>query len=882
MTYSLRLPYAHLIYAKIIFAAIEAQSAPDPPRGNRRMARFVVRSAAPGRAVGPGVGRRDGVGVRDAVRGTRCGARCGAWTPIARRPAYPRRHGCARAHGSGGPVGSSGALTRSVRRLLGRPGTVAPTSLRPLVRRAAERESALRELSDARLRAAADALRTRAAAGAWDDDALVELCALGREAGYRTLGERAFDVQLLGVLSLLRGTVVEMATGEGKTLVGALAAAGFAMQGRRVHVLSVNDYLARRDAEWMRPIYELLGVRVAHVTQDATHAQRRTAYAQDVVHVAVGEVGFDTLRDRLRTDATELVLPEPDVAIVDEADAVLIDEARIPLVLAGGVASGPDEAEAARVVADLVEGRHYEAETDGMTVHLTDAGVSAVERALGVDNLFALGMDTRLSQVNVALYASVLLRRDVDYLVREGRISLVDANRGRVAQRQRWPDGLHAAVEAKEGLVAGPRGEVLDQMIVQDLIGGYPTVAGMTGTAVIVAEQLREFYRLETGDLPTNLPCVRIDEPDRLYDGEQSRDAALIDLIERTHATGRPILVGTRDVAKSEQIGAALRESGLRCAVLNARDDSREAAIIADAGGIGAITVSTQMAGRGTDIRLGGIDGADHERVAELGGLLVVGVGRYPTRRLDDQLRGRAGRQGDPGTSVFLTSLDDESITRHAFDPPPRPTRVEADGRIRDASVRRWVEQAQRVAEGALLEGHRTTWRYNRQLRLQREEVLELRHRVLHGDEAARVLADLRPERWAELLDAVGESVLAEAARQLFLYELDEAWSEHLARTADLREGIHLRALGRQNPIDAFHAETQRAFVPLISRARTAAADRLATAHITESGLDTERSDIQRPSSTWTYMIHDQPFASMEDPFLTTIAKRVRAGAGED
>ncbi|MFI6584268.1 accessory Sec system translocase SecA2 [Embleya sp. NPDC050493] len=789
-------------------------------------------------------------------------------------------------------MGSSGALTRSVRRFLGRPGTVGSTGLRPLVRRAGEREPALRALTDAELRAAVDVLRSRAAArdeagtrkasaASWDDDALVELCALGREAAHRALGERAFDVQLLGMLGLLRGTVVEMATGEGKTLVGALAAAGFAIRGRRVHVLSVNDYLARRDAEWMRPVYELLGVQAGYVTQESTHAERRAGYARDVVHVAVGEVGFDTLRDRLRTAAAELVLPEPDVAIVDEADAVLIDEARIPLVLAGGVAAGSDEAEAARVVRGLVDGLHFEAEADGMTVHLTDAGVTEVERALGVDNLFALGMDARLSQINVALYASVLLRRDVDYLVRDGRIRLVDANRGRLAQRQRWPDGLHAAVEAKEGLVVGPRGEVLDQLIVQDLIGGYPTVAGMTGTAVIVAEQLREFYRLETGDLPPNVPCVRVDEPDRLYHDEASRDAALIDLIERTHATGRPILVGTRDVAKSEQIGATLRESGLHCAVLNARDDSREAAIIADAGAVGAITVSTQMAGRGTDIRLGGRDGADHERVAELGGLLVVGVGRYATRRLDDQLRGRAGRQGDPGTSVFLTSLDDESITRHASDPPPRSARVEDDGRIRDASVRRYVEQVQRVAEGALLDGHRTTWRYNRQLRLQREEVLDLRRRVLHGDEAARVLADLRPERWAELSDAVGESVLAEAARQILLHDLDAAWSEHLARTADLREGIHLRALGRQNPIDAFHAETQRAFVPLIDRAREAAAEHLDTAHITEAGLDAERSDIQRPTSTWTYMVRDHPFTSMDEPFLTTIGKRLRSTGRE-
>lgn len=731
-------------------------------------------------------------------------------------------------------MGSSGALARSVRRLLGRPGSVQPTGLRPLVRRAGEREAALRELSDAGLREAADALRSRVqgADGRWDDDASVEVCALGREAARRALGERAFDVQLVGVLSLLRGTVVEMATGEGKTLVGALAAAAFALRGRRVHVLSVNDYLARRDAEWMGPVYDLLGVSVAHVTQESTRRERRDAYARDVVHVAVGEVGFDTLRDRLCTDSADVVLPDPDVAIVDEADAVMIDEARIPLVLAGGIDPGTSDAEVARAVAGLVEGRHYEADAGGLTVHLTDAGVAEVERALGVADLYALGMEVRFSQVNVALYASVLLRRDVDYLVTEGSVRLVDANRGRVAQRRRWPDGLHAAVEAKEGLTVGPRGEVLDQLIVQDLIAGYPTVCGMTGTAVIVAEQLREFYRLETGALPTNLPCVRVDEPDRLYAGREARDAALIDLIERTHATGRPVLVGSRDVSTSERIGAALRDLGLNCAVLNARDDTEEAAIIAGAGAIGAITVSTQMAGRGTDIRLGGPDGADHDQVADLGGLLVIGVGRYHTRRLDDQLRGRAGRQGDPGTSVFLTGLDDDLITRHAPDVPDVST-ADADGPIDDDAARRHVEHAQRVAEGALLDTHRTTWRYNRQLHLQREEVLAHRREVLHGDTAADLLEERRPDRWARLRETVGEAVLAEAARQILLYELDRAWSDHLGFTTELREGIHLRALGRQSPIMAFHAETQHAFATLITRAHRRAAESFDTAHIT-------------------------------------------------
>jgi preprotein translocase subunit SecA len=742
--------------------------------------------------------------------------------------------------------------------------------LRTWVARAGEREAALRELSPEELRAAAQA-------APWTEDH-AEVCALGREAARRALGERAFDVQLEGVLSLLRGTVVEMATGEGKTLVGALAAAGFALGGRRVHVLSVNDYLARRDAEWMGPVYRLLGLTSAYVDQHCTWEQRRDAYRCDIVHVAVGEVGFDTLRDRLCTDPARIVLPAPDVAIVDEADAVLIDEARIPLVLAGGVEAGPGDAEAARAVAGLVEGRHYACEPDGLTVHLTDAGLLEVEHVLGVADLYAVGMGERLSRINVALYARALLRRDVDYVVAEDRIRLVDTNRGRLAHRQQWPDGLHAAVEAKEGLVGGPRGEILDQLIVQDLIGDYPTVAGMTGTAVTVAEQLREFYRLETGALPPNVPCARIDEEDRLYVDGKTRDAALISLVERTHATGRPVLVGTRDVSTSERIGDALRESGLECAILNARDDTQEAAIIARAGAVGAITVSTQMAGRGTDIRLGGPDGADHERVAALGGLLVVGAGRYHTRRLDDQLRGRAGRQGDPGTSIFLTSLDDEPITRHAPD-PPRLSRVDEDGRVLDAAACRHVEHAQRVAEGALFDTHRTTWRYNQQLRLQRREVLDRRRSILAGDEAEHVLAERCPQRWAELTDTVAEPVLAEAVRQILLYELDRAWSDHLAHTAELREGIHLRALGRQSPLDAFHAESRRAFVDFTPRVHTAAADRFHTAHITPTGLDPDQSGLHRPTSTWTYMVTDNPFGTPDDRVLAYLTGLLRPGS---
>ena len=343
----------------------------------------------------------------------------------------------------------------------------------------------------------------------------------------------------------------------------------------------------------------------------------------------------------------------------------------------------------------------------------------------------------------MALYAEALLRRDVDYIVRDGKIHLVNASRGRVARLQRWPDGLHAAVEAKEGLAASQSGEILDSITVQSLVGRYPTVCGMTGTAVAVGEQLREFYGLEIAVIPPNRPCVRIDQPDRLYATAEQKEEAVADHAAEVHADGRPVLIGTLDVAESERIAERLRRAGLSCVVLNAKNDAEEAAIVAEAGTRGAVTVSTQMAGRGTDIRLGGTAG-DQGQIADLGGLHVIGAGRHGSSRLDHQLRGRAGRQGDPGSSVFFASLQDELVTRHVPDARP-PAVIERDGRTVDAGSFETVAHAQRVAEGVSLEIHRNTWRYNKLIETQRQIVLEHRDRVLRTDAALPALARQAP-----------------------------------------------------------------------------------------------------------------------------------------
>ncbi len=743
------------------------------------------------------------------------------------------------------------SIPQMFRRFLERPGSLDLAPFERVVAQAAEREDRIRALDELPAPPADD---------------LAEFCAIAREAARRTLGLRPYDVQLVGTLALLAGNVAEMATGEGKTLSGAMAAAGYALQGKRVHVISVNDYLARRDAEWMGPLYEALGVTVGWIGQTSSPEGRREAYLKDVTYGSVSEIGFDVLRDRLATNAADLVVPEPNVALIDEADSVLVDEARVPLVLAGAADPGEAVPKTAALVRQLIRGHHYEIDEQGRNVFLTTEGTDTVERALGDDVNLYDAPDTVI-EVNLALHAHALLTRDIDYIVREGRVQLINASRGRVALLQRWPDGLQAAVEAKEALPASETGEILDSITVQGLITRYPEKCGMTGTAVAVGEQLREFYELQVAVIPPNEPCVRTDDPDVLFSTVTDRDMALVHKINEVHATGRPILIGTLDVAESERLALTLGGRDLDCVVLNAKNDAEEASIIARAGERGTITVSTQMAGRGTDIRLG-------EGVAELGGLYVIGSGRHSSSRLDDQLRGRAGRQGDPGGSVFYVSLEDDLITR--FAPEERLPAAERDGVVRHKRGGQIVGHAQRVAEGANLEIHRNTWRYTRLLEHQRALVLERRDKILHGTAAADALAEARPERWAELLTIAGEAVLHEAARAIVLYHLDHAWTSHVAFLSDLREGIHLRVLGRMNPLDEFHREAVTAYQRLLAEVEADSVASFETAEITDDGLDLEGAGLKRPTATWTYMVQDNPFGTAWDRILKRATDKVR------
>jgi preprotein translocase subunit SecA len=529
----------------------------------------------------------------------------------------------------------------------------------------------------------------------------------------------------------------------------------------------------------------------------------------------------------------------------------------------------------AELVRGLRRGADYEIDEDARSVQLTAAGARSAERALGGIDLYTSEQVDTLTRLNVALHAHALLRRDVEYIVAGGRIHLVSESRGRVARLQRWPDGLHAAVEAKEGLRASESGEVLDSLTIQSLVRRYPTACGMTGTATAVGEQLREFYDLEIAVIPPNRPCVREDEPDRLYLTVEAKEDAVVGQVIASHATGRPILLGTLDVAESERLARRLGQAGLTCAVLNAKNDAAEAAIIAEAGAPGAITVSTQMAGRGTDIRLGGTAG-EPGPVAELGGLLVIGTGRHASSRLDQQLRGRAGRQGDPGGSVLFTSLDDPLVLQYAPEGAPRAP-IGAGGRIEDPEPQATVDHAQRVAEGVGLEIHRNTWRYTKPVEDQRQIVMEQRDRVLRTDVALRALAGRAPERITELSARWDEDVLVRAARQITLWHLDRCWAEYLAAVADVREGIHLRALGRGlGPLDEFHKELTRLFAPLLGEVATRSAESFQTVAITADGADLDAAGLKRPTATWTYLVQDNPFGTDIDRAIRGLGRLLR------
>ena len=720
-------------------------------------------------------------------------------------------------------------------------------------------------LSDTQLKSRFDAARREAAAGRPVGDLLAVVFALTREACARALGMRPFDVQMMAAIALHQGALAQLATGEGKTLVAVMPAALHALAGRGVHVLTANDYLAGRDAAWMGAAYAFLGLSAASVTGHLDRAGRRAAYAADVTYVTAKEAGFDYLRDHTVTDPADLVQRPFHYAIVDEADFILIDEARVPLVIAAAAAAPPiPHQRIAAAVRSLAPGIDFRRDEHERNVALTDAGFRHVQSLLGCGPLHAPEQHVTLAAIHVALHAEALLRRDRDYIVRGGRIELVDEFTGRVADNRRWPHGIQPAVEAKEGVEVRPEGAVLGSIPIQHFVRLWPRLAGMTATAVPAAGEFREFYGLTTVVFPPHRQCHRVDEPDVVFTHRDAKLRALAGEIGRVQATGRPVLVGTASVAESEALFRALRERRIKCRVLNARHDAREAVIIARAGMPGAVTISTNMAGRGTDIVLGGGDPALRDGVAALGGLYVIGTNRHESRRIDDQLRGRAGRQGDPGSSRFFISLEDDLISRYGvvglIPASRRPARQ--DGPLEDPVVAREIARAQRIIEGQHFEIRRTLWRYSAMVEEQRAQVYARREELLHDVSEPTACAEGAPEHHAALARAVGEREVAQVENRLTMLMLDRRWSDHLRLIEDIREGIHLQRYGGRDPLTEFQRQIIAAYALMMEELRDEVVEAFEKLRAADGRVDLASIGLRGPAATWTYLINDNPFAS--------------------
>ncbi len=704
-----------------------------------------------------------------------------------------------------------------------------------------------------------------------------DVFSLVREAARRTIGLDPHPVQVVAGLAMARGRVAELPTGEGKTLAAVFAATLHGLAGRGVHVLTFNDYLARRDAAWMGPVYRMLGLSVGCIQEGMAAAERRAAYRCDVTYLTAKEAGFDLLRDGVCLEPEHQVHRPLHLALVDEADSILVDEARIPLVIAGAAEDAPDGlAHIADLAHRLSPGADFDIDPGERNIFLTEGGIVRVERELACDLFAGDGVVSQAALRN-ALHAEHLLRRDVDYIVRHGCVELVDELTGRVAENRHWPDGLQAAVEAKEGLRVGSGGTILGSITLQHLLRRYPLICGMTATAVSAADELWDVYGLRVVAVPPNRPCIRVDEADLVFAGRDARDRALVAEIARVHRTARPVLVGTASVEESDHLAAMLQREGVECDVLNARNDEREAAVVAEAGDLGRVTISTNMAGRGTDIRLGGLGERNRDRVLALGGLYVIGTNRHESLRIDLQLRGRAGRQGDPGSTRFFISLEDPLVRRAGIDRlVPREHELQAiDGALDSRFVQRAIEHAQRVAEGECFDARKRIYEYAEVIERQQHQIQDRRQALLERRLVPALLESRCHERWSRLIPMAGESVLQTIERRLTLSVIDRCWAEHLDELRMLRDEIHLVALDGRTPVVEFTRAAIAAFERLPDRIDDAVVELFDAMEITGDGVDWEAHGLRGPSATWTYLISDTAFAA--NP-LRTLANHASIG----
>ncbi|OQC41181.1 MAG: preprotein translocase subunit SecA [Acidobacteria bacterium ADurb.Bin051] len=796
--------------------------------------------------------------------------------------------------------------------------------LQPLVAAINELEPSVRALDDDALRRRTGELRERLAQGAPLDDLLVPAFATVREAGRRTLDMRHFDVQLVGGIVLHQGKIAEMRTGEGKTLVATLPVYLNALAGKGVHVVTVNDYLARRDSEWMGQIYRFLGMSVGVIQHDLSDAERQHSYRCDITYATNNEIGFDYLRDNMKFDLDSRVQRGHHFAIVDEVDSILIDEARTPLIISGPSEESVDKYyRIDRIIPRLTKGEEKQ-ERDGSkyttgdfvvdekahAVALTEEGVVRVEKLLGIDNLYDIENMDLLHGVQQGLRAHHLYQRDVDYLLKDGQVVIVDEFTGRMMPGRRWSDGLHQAVEAKEGVRIERENQTLATVTFQNFFRMYEKLGGMTGTAATEATEFEHIYKLDVVSIPTNKPMIRDDRQDVIFRTAGEKWEAVVEEIEECAGRGQPALVGTLSIEKSEELSAMLKRKGIRHVVLNAKYHEKEASIVAQAGRKGAVTIATNMAGRGTDILLGGnpegLARAEADPVAEpeayaealaryreicarervevlaAGGLHIVGTERHESRRIDNQLRGRSGRQGDPGSSRFFLSLEDDLMRIFGSD------RIQGlMGRlgmqkgeaIEHRMVTRAIERAQKQVEGRNFETRKHLLEYDDVMNKQREAIYQLRSDILEGREghdyvlglardilderidthcpektdprdwtlselAKEILAffdlnlyglgldfeklgieELRSRLWEAIAakyrekeERLGSELMQVLERDVMLRFVDLAWKDHLLALDHLKEGIGLRGYGQRDPLNEYKRESYELFSELKER----------------------------------------------------------------
>ncbi len=734
-------------------------------------------------------------------------------------------------------------------------------------------ESTMERLSDSELRNKTEEFKGRLAKGETLDDILPEAFAVVREAAKRTLNMRPFDVQLMGGIVLHQGRIAEMKTGEGKTLVATMPVYLNALTGKGVHVVTVNDYLAKRDSEWMGQIYKFLGLEVGLIVHGLDYQERKKAYNADITYGTNNEFGFDYLRDNMVLHKEHMVQRPLNYAIVDEVDSILIDEARTPLIISGQLEESTDiYYKFARIVPRLVLNEDYTIDEKAHSVIPTEKGIKKCEQFLGVDNLYDEENIELLHHLQQALKAHALMKRDRDYVVKDGQVIIVDEFTGRLMFGRRYSDGLHQAIEAKEGVKVENESKTLATITFQNYFRMYKKLAGMTGTAATEEEEFRSIYGLDVVVIPTNKPMIRVDYPDVIYKTEKAKLNAVVEEIEDCYRRGQPVLVGTVSIEKSELLSSMLKRKGIPHQVLNAKYHEKEAEIVARAGQKGAVTIATNMAGRGTDIVLG-------EGVPELGGLHIIGTERHESRRIDNQLRGRAGRQGDPGSSRFYISLEDDLMRLFGGDNIKGimdKLGMEEDQPIEHPIITKSIENAQKKVEAHNFNIRKHVLEYDDVMNTQREVIYSQRRQVLENENTKDsiidmitqvidrlldiyVSKDIHPEEWdlkglseylmdifqirydfegkeqdlsrddlrQELIskalaaydkkeEELGSDTMRELERYVLLKTVDQKWMDHIDAMDQLREGIGLRAYGQRDPVMEYKFEGYEMFQDMI------------------------------------------------------------------